>query len=120
MTEQTEKKHSTFGVGVEPIFDENGQWTGEVSAYVEEDLRDDLSEDDRMKIRSVVGMMASTLELMEHDEDFLDYVRSYFISNFTDMIDEFLEDAEKEPTFTRSEDGKVITLNFNTKTYGNA
>jgi hypothetical protein len=87
---------------------------------VEEDIEDDLSEDDRMKIRSVVGMMASTLQLMEQDEDFLDYVRSHFIENFTDMIAEFLEDAEEEPTFTRSEDGKVITLNFNTKTYGNA
>lgn len=121
MTEQTEKKHSTFGVGIDPTFDEDGKWTGEITAFVEEDICDDLSEDERMKIRSVVGMMASTLQLMEHDEDFLDYVRSYFITNFTDMIAEFLEDAEDAPpSFSRSEDGKVITLNFNTKTYGNA
>lgn len=120
MTDQDTTKHSTFGVGVEPVF-EDGKWTGEVVAFVEEDYHDDLSEDELAQIRSVVGMMASTLQLMEHDPDFLDYVREYFITNFTDMIARFVgEEEERAPSFTRSDDGKVITLKFDTKTYGNA
>lgn len=117
-----ETLHSNFAVAIDPEFNEEGKWTGIVSAYVEEDLQNDLSEDELVQIRSVVGMMASCLQLMERDEDFLDYVRAFFIANNEDMISEILEDYEesKKPSFTRSEDGNVITLNFNTKTYGNA
>lgn len=119
MTDQKKSEHSNFGVGVEPIF-EDGKWTGEIVAFVEEDFKDDLSEDELIQIRSVVGMMASTLQLMEHDPEFLEYVRDHFINNFQEMIANILNEEQEQPSFTRSEDGKVITLKFDSKTYGNA
>lgn len=111
--------NSNFAVALIPEF-ENGKWTGIVSAHIEEDLHNDLSVDELTQIRSVCGMMAASLTLMENDPEFLDYVRSYFIDNFQALVDDILSDAEDKPSFTRSEDGKVITLSFDSKTYGNA
>ena len=119
MSEESTIKHSSFAVALEPEFKEDGTWTGEVTAHVEESLHGDLSDDELTQIRSVCGMMASCLTLMEDDPDFLDYVRDYFISNYEGLIAEFIERVEDDrPDFTK--EGNVITLNFNTKTYGNA
>lgn len=113
-----DKTHSSFAVAVEPEFDNDGKWTGSISAHIEEDVRADLSDDELIQIRSVCGMMASTLLLMENDEDFLEYVKSFFFSANEEMINEMLGDIEDEPNFTK--EGNVITLNFNTKTHGSA
>jgi hypothetical protein len=122
MTEETKKENSSFAVAVEPEFNEEGKWTGAVHASLEETLCDDLSDDELTQIRTVCGMMASTLTLMESDPDFLEYVRDYFLNNFSSMIEEFLDDLEDDtdskPNFTK--DGNVITLDFNTKTFGSA
>jgi len=122
MTEQEIKNNSTFAVAVEPEFDENNKWTGVVSAHIEEEVQDDLSDEELVQVRGVLGMLASCLELMERDEDFLNHVRTFFMESHQEMIEGFLEEFEEaqKPAFTRSEDGKVISLNFNTKTYGSA
>jgi len=117
-----DKVNSSFAVAVEPEFDEDNKWTGIVSAHIEENIQDDLSDQELVQVRSVLGMLASCLQLMEMDEDFLDYVRNYFIDSQQDMIDDILTEFEEsqKPIFTKSEDGKVVTLNFQSKTYGNA
>ena len=122
MLEETTIKHSSFAVALDPEFDESGKWTGEVTAYVEESVHGDLDDDELTQIRSVCGMMAACLPLMEEDEDFLEYIKGYFSANYTQLIDEILDDAEEQdkPSFVRSKDGKVITLDFNTKTHGSA
>jgi len=124
MKKDKEFVHSKFGVHVEPDF-KDGKWTGNVTAYMHEDLQDDLSEEDLFQIRSVCGMMAASLQLMEEEPEFLEYIQSYFTKHFPDMIDDIYEvelEEEKKPpnVFTRSADGKVITLNFDTKTHGSA
>ena len=117
-----DRVNSSFAVAVEPEFDDDNKWTGIVSAHVEENIENDLTDAELVQVRSVLGMLASCLELMERDEDFLDYVRSYFVDSQQGMIDEILAEFEEsqKPVFTKSEDGNVITLNFKTKTYGNA
>lgn len=120
MSEDSENTMSSFAIVIEPDFDERGEWDGRVTAHMEEDVHNDLDVDDLNKIRSVCGMMASTLTLMEQDPDFMEYVREYFLSNYQNLIDQFIEDTENLPSFTRSDDGKVINLNFNTKTHGSA
>jgi len=122
MTEETKKEHSSFAVAIEPEFNEEGKWTGAVHASLEETLNDDLNIDELTQIRTVCGMMASTLTLMEADPEFLDYIREYFVENFAEMVEDFIEDIEEseggKPNFTK--DGNVITLDFNTKTFGSA
>ena len=51
------------------------------------------------------------------------YVKSYFAEKFADYSDDEYEvdlEENKPTVFTRSKDGKVITLDFNTKTHGSA
>jgi len=117
-----DKEHSMFGIDIEPEF-VDGVWTGNVSAGMYEELAGDLSDEDISQLRSVCGMMACTLMLMEEDPEFLTYVKSYFAEKFADYSDDEYEvdlEENKPTVFTRSADGKVITLDFNTKTHGSA
>lgn len=109
---------STFAIVITPQF-KDGEWDGSVSAHMEEELVDDLDSDSVLQIRSVCGMMAATLELMEKDEDFYTYVHDYFVDKFAQLAEEIVEE-NTAPNFTRSDDGKVITLHTNTKTHGSA
>ena len=117
-----EKIHSSFAVALAPEFDEAGKWTGAVSAVLEEDIQNDLDIDELTQIRSVCGMMAACLPLMEEDPEFLEYIKAFFADNYSTLIEEIVESAEEgaKPNFVRSADGKVITLDFNTKTHGSA
>ena len=122
MTE--EKKASSFAVVLEPEFDEADNWTGAISAIMEEDLTGDLSDDAVDQIRHVSGMIATCLKIMESDKEFLEFVKNYYAVHnaelFLELAEELEEDEDQSPKFTRSKDGKVITLNFDTKTYGSA
>jgi len=116
MSEDTEQKTSSFAVVLTPEFS-NGSWNGSVTAHIEEEILDDLGEIEISQIRNACGMMASSIMLMELDEEFRDYVRNFFVDNFESFIEDIQNDM---PSFTRSEDGKVITLHMNTKTHGSA
>lgn len=111
-------KSSSFAVALSPEFNEDNEWTGEVTAFIEEEIGDDLNEEEVAQIRSVCNLLASCLGLMEEDRDFLQYIKAYFISNCEEMLSELVEDMEDKPNFTK--DGNVFTLNFNTKTHGSA
>jgi hypothetical protein len=121
MTDETDntQNHSSFAVALNPEFNDKGEWNGSVFAHIEEDVYDDLSDDELLQIRTVCGMMAACLPLLEQDPDFLEYVKEYFYANYQKMIDDIVDDCDlNKPNFTK--DGNVITLNFNTKTHGSA
>lgn len=121
MTEEV-KKHSSFAVAITPEFNEDGTWDGSVTAHLEEDVRDDLDPEQLTQIRSVCGMMAACLPLMEEDQEFLDYIKDFFYTNYQLLVDQIEEEEQvaATPNFTKSKDGKVITLDFDTKTHGSA
>jgi len=118
MTEET--KHSSFAVAINPEFKEDGTWEGTVSAHIEEDVQNDLSAEELTQIRSVCGMMAACLPLMEEDPEFLQYIKDFFYAQYQELIDQIYDEEDKvsKPNFTK--DGNVISLDFSTKTHGNA
>ena len=120
MTEETETKETSFAIVVSPEFDKEGKWTGVVGCHMEEEVNHALNDDELTQIRSVCGMMATTLTIMEQDEDFLEYVKEAFLAMNSDMVEDFMEALEKDekPNFTK--DGNVFTLNFDSKTHGSA
>jgi hypothetical protein len=119
-------EQSSFAVVVTPLFDKNNRWNGRIAVHMEEDDLHDLDDDELMHLRTVCGMMAATLTLMEEDEVFNEKIQDYFMKNYRsfieDTIEGTLEDEEDsdKPNMTRSADGKVITLDFSSKTYGEA
>lgn len=119
MTEET--KHSSFAVTLDPEFKEDGKWDGSVVAGIEESVESDLTDDEVMQIRTVAGLLASCLQIMEEDEEFLDYVKEYFFTRNKALVDELeslAEESDSAPNFTK--DGNVISLDFSTKTHGSA
>jgi len=120
MSEETETKETSFAIVISPEFDEEGKWTGVVGCHMEEEISHNLNEDELTQLRSVCGMMATTLTIMESDEDFLAYVKDAFIALNGELIEGFLESIEEDekPNFTK--DGNVFTLDFSSKTHGNA
>ena len=109
---------SSFAVALVPDFDEDNNWLGSVTTHLEEAIGDDLDEEQQDQIRSVCGLMASCLSLMEEDNEFLEYVRAHFLQNYEKFMGEFLDEIDEAPNFTTN--GNVITLNFDTKTHGSA
>lgn len=118
MTEET--NNSSFAVAITPEFKDDGTWDGSVSAHIEEDVHTDLTSEEITQIRTVCGMLAACLPLMEQDEDFLEYVKGYFFEQYQTLIDaiEAEDEENNKPNFTK--DGNVFKLDFSTKTHGSA
>lgn len=117
MTE--ENKETSFAVVMTPEFDDAGKFTGAMGVHMEEEVNHNLTDEQTVNMRSICGMLISCITLMEQDEEFCEYMQNAFTSMFAESMEEIIG-TEEQPTFTRSQDGKVITLDFDTKTHGNA
>ena len=117
MTE--EEKETSFAVVMTPEFDDAGEFTGAMGVHMEEEINHNLTDEQTVNMRSICGMLISCITLMEQDEEFCEYMQTAFAAMFAESMEEIIG-TEEQPTFTRSQDGKVITLDFNTKTHGNA
>jgi len=103
-----------FLIRIRPIKTSDNQFNGEAHFSVltskDSELNEELTED----FEYIVKCMLSTIPLMEQDEGFRDFVIHY-VDNYFNY--EF--DNASTPTI-ESVDGNVITINFDTKTKGNA
>ena len=115
----TNSKQTSFAVVITPDFDENEKFLDTMGVHIEEEINHDLTEDQKFNMRTVCGMLMTCIHLIETDTEFSEHIQNTFASMFADSIDEILG-KEPVPSFTRSEDGKVITLQFDTKTHGSA
>jgi hypothetical protein len=123
MSDEETQDQSSFAIVITPTLDKKRKWTGSVTVHMEEDDFGELSDEELMQIRNVCGMMASSLTLMEEDPEFNEYIQEYFLKNFRSFVEDFIEgtlEEPQQPSMTRSKDGKVITLDFSSKTYGEA
>jgi len=117
--------HTSFAVVLTPSFGSNGRWDGRVEVHMEEDDLHDLDDEELLQMRTVCGMMAASLTWMEENQEFNEFMQDYFLKHYRSFIEDTVEgvlelDEERKPNLTRSEDGKVITLDFSSKTYGEA
>ena len=120
MSEENENKETSFAVVVIPEFDDSGKWNGNVGCHIEESINNDLSEDEISQIRSVCGMLATSLVLMEGDEDFLDYVKEAFVAMNEEYAQAFLDAIEDDDAVNYTKEGNVFKLDFSSKTHGSA
>jgi len=123
MSDEETQDQSSFAIVITPTLDKKRKWTGSVTVHMEEDDFGELSDEELMQIRNVCGMMASSLTLMEEDPEFNEYIQEYFLKNFRSFVEDFIEgtlEEPQQPSMTRSKDGKVVTLDFSSKTYGEA
>lgn len=115
----TDSKQTSFAVVITPDFDENDNFLDTMGVHIEEEIGHELTDDQKFNLRTVCGMLMTCIHLIETDAEFSQHVQNVFAELFVDSMDEILG-TEPIPSFTRSEDGKVITLDFDTKTHGSA
>lgn len=103
-----------FLIRIRPVKSDDDKFTGDAHFSVMTSGESALSAELSKDFEYIVKCMLSTIPLMEQDEAFRD-----FIVHYVDNYFKYEFDTDFSPTI-ESVDGNVITLNFNTKTKGNA
>lgn len=105
-----------FVIRVRPFTDDEGEWNGQIDLALVTQPANDLSDDDYTSLMHFCKMMASTVPIMEVNEDIRELVHDYVLETFDTDYEAVLED---KPAII-SQDGNVIAIDFNTKTEGEA
>ena len=95
-----------FVVRVRPTRDSKGMWNGEIDVAIE----------DYFQVMHFCKMLASTIPVMELNEDFRDLVHEYVMEKVDRHYD---VELERKPEVV-SEEGNVVKIDFGTKTEGSA
>jgi hypothetical protein len=106
-----------FIVKVTPHLDKNKNWSGEIYVSIMSSTDNELNDKDFNDLMFLSQMIASSIPLMENDEYYrevlADYVNEYIYERDLETIDD-----NEEMSYDK--DGNIISINFNTKTRGNA
>lgn len=104
-----------FIVRVRPFRDSTGEWTGDIDLSVITLPGNDMTDEDYSQLIHFCTMMASTVPIMEHNEELRNLVHDFVTNTF---------DTEHEPVVQDKpeveHDGNIIKINFNTQTKGSA
>jgi len=109
-------KPEDFIIRVRPFRDSEGMWNGEIDMAIVTQPENDLDDDDYFQMMHFCKMLASTIPVMEVNEDFRELVHNYVIERVDKEYEVELEDKPK----VVGEDGNVIKIDFGTKTEGSA
>lgn len=114
--EMLETRPEDFVVRVRPYLDDEGLWNGEIDVAIITQPENDLHDDDYFQMMHFCKMLASTIPIMEVNEDLRDLVHNYVV----EKIDKQYEvELEEKPTVI-GEEGNVVKIDFKTKTEGSA
>ena len=114
--ELTSLEGEDFVLRIRPETDEDGEWTGEIDMAIITQPDNNLGDEDYSQIMHFCKMLASTVPVMELNEDFREMVHRYVMTMKDIEYDVDLEDGPK----IIGEKGNVIKIDFNTKTEGSA
>lgn len=116
MSDDIAIKPQDFMVRVRPFTDEDGEWNGEIDLAIITQPTNSLDDDDYFQLMHFCKMMASTIPIMETNEDLRDLVHNYVMEHVDKEYEVELEDKPK----IIGEDGNVVQIDFATRTKGNA
>ena len=104
-----------FVIRVRPFLDNDGIWNGEIDVAILTQ-KNDLIEDDYIQMMHFCKMLASTIPIMEVNEDLRELAHNYVVEN---IDKEYEVELEQKPDITYGDDN-IVTIDFKTKTKGNA
>jgi hypothetical protein len=114
--EELEMRDNDFLIRVRPFSDKHGSWNGEIDLAIISQPSNSLDDEDYFQVMHFCKMVASTVPVMEFNEDFRELVHNYVV----ETIDKYEEiDVEKKPEVVE-QDGNVVKIDFGTTTKGNA
>ena len=107
-----------FVIRVRP-FTKGEQWTGEIDISIISSPDNMLDDESYGQLMHFCKMMASTVPIMEADENIRNLVHTYVMEVVDNEPEDMIEQDDQEIVITH-EDGNVVRLNFNSKTGGSA
>jgi len=105
-----------FLIRVRPFKDRDGSWTGDIDLSIITQPSNDLTDEDYNQIMHFCKMMASTVPLMERDEELRDMVHNFVVEH---VDKEYVIEVDSRSRVIDREDN-VVTIDFGTKTKGSA
>jgi len=114
--EELEMRDNDFLIRVRPFSDKHGSWNGEIDLAIISQPANSLDDEDYFQVMHFCKMVASTVPVMEFNEDFRELVHNYVV----ETIDKEYQDKVKSKPEVVEQDGNVVKINFGTRTKGNA
>tara|TARA_B100000287_G_scaffold430931_1_gene487159 strand:+ start:199 stop:552 length:354 start_codon:yes stop_codon:yes gene_type:complete len=117
MKERFDKvKKEDFIIRIRPYIDREGSWNGDIDVAIITQPENNLEDEDYFQVMHFCKMIASSIPVMELNEDFRELVHDYVVEKVDNNTEIKVEDKPK----VLSEDGNVVEIDFKTKTKGNA
>jgi len=108
-----------YTIRIRPFQHENGEWTGEIDVAIVTGEDNDLSDEDYSQILHLTKMVASSIPVMEYNEDLRDAVHD-FVEQHVDQVDVQFEPEEDLSNKVVDRDENIIKIDFSTRTKGSA
>jgi hypothetical protein len=105
-----------FLIRVRPFKDKDGSWTGDIDLSIITQPQNNLEDEDYNQVMHFCKMMASTVPLMEYNEDLRDMVHQYVMEH---VDKEYTIEVEPKSRVVDIDDN-VVKIDFGTRTKGNA
>ena len=117
MKERFDKvKKEDFIIRIRPYIDREGSWNGDIDVAIITQPENNLQDEDYFQVMHFCKMIASSIPVMELNEDFRELVHDYVVEKVDNNTEVEVEDKPK----VLSEDGNVVEIDFKTRTKGNA
>ena len=114
--EQMKMKKEDFLIRIRPFRDKDGSWNGDIDLSIITQPSNDMDDEDYYQVMHFCKMMASTVPIMEYNEDLRDMVHEYVMEH---VDKEYTIEVEpKSQVVDRSDN--VVKIDFGTKTKGSA
>ena len=114
--EQIKMRDEDFLIRIRPFKDKDGSWNGDIDLSIITQPQNDLEDEDYFQIMHFCKMMASTVPIMEHNEDLREMVHDYVIEH---VDKQYTIELESRPRIIDRDDN-VVTIDFGSKTKGSA
>ena len=118
MSEMDYLHKNDYTIRIRPFQHENGEWTGEIDVAIVTGEDNDLSDEDYSQILHLTKMVASSIPVMEYNEDLRDAVHD-FVEQHVDQVDVVFEPEDNLDKVVVRDDN-IIKIDFSTRTKGSA
>ena len=108
-----------FLIRVRPFRDSMGKWTGDIDLSIVTLPDNDLDDEDYSQLVHMCTMVASTIPLMETDEALRNMIHEY-VEQTLDMDYEDVVEEDENKELVLETEGNVLTIDFSSRTKGNA
>ncbi len=117
-----EQRDEDFIIKIRPYTDSDGSWSGDIDMAIMTMPGNKLEDEDYFQVMHLCKMIASTVSIMEDNEDIRNLVHDYVENTLDTMYNVELEEDEqpKQKAKAVNIEGNVITMSFGTDTKGSA